>query len=157
MQWNKGSVGTHLGFLFTILQWEHFLVILFAFPAVCCWIEPVGGHPKCTYSNDHRPQWAGSGSQYFPTPDWKTGILKTGTKAWPWTTLLSVLVSDVLGVFFQFKSLSVVKFKDYLNRRMNFFPMTLCLLTSMQWEFRAPVSCRLASWAFCSKLWLLLL
>lgn len=112
----------------------------FAFPAVCCWIEPVGGCPKCTYSSGRRPQWAGSCSQGFPSPDWKTGILKTGTNSLL-TTLLSVLVSDLLGVFF--KSLFVVKCKGYLNRKINFFPMTLCLWTLMQWEFRAPMSCRL--------------
>lgn len=44
--------------------------------------------------------------------------------------------------FLQFKSLSVVKFKGYLNKRIN-FPITFCLWTLMQWEFRAPMSWRL--------------
>lgn len=33
LRWNT------LGVLFTILQWEQFLVNPFVFPAVCCWID----------------------------------------------------------------------------------------------------------------------
>lgn len=143
--------------LFTILQWEQFLVNLFAFPAVCCWIDPVGGHPKCTYSTGHRPQWGWMVFPGFPHSWLKDWDLENRHQVMTLANPPQCASHWCAWSFLQFRSLSVVKFKDYLNRRSNFFPMTSCLWTLVQWEFWAPMSYRPVSFAFCSKLWLLLL
>lgn len=94
MQWNKGSVGTHLGF-YSQFSNEN-TSLSFYLPS-----QSAAGLSllKDILNALTRPQWVGPGFQSFPTPDWKTGILKTSTNSWLRKTLLSVLVSDVLGVF----------------------------------------------------------